>query len=622
MLEAIRERAQGWLAKVILALITIPFALWGIDSYFTGGGKEKPAATVGDEEITQRAFVRVLKQQQEQLGGKVEDKVLREQVMNQLVDARLLAQAARGSGFIAPESQVQAMLQGLEIFQDQGKFSEAKLEAFLRNRGMSYPELLELVTQDQLLRQLQIGIGEGALVSKQAAGQLAGLLAQKRDVNERYFPASEFLKDVQIAESAVEADYTAHKADYTTPARARVQFVVLSQTALEENIKIDEQAARTYFEANQARFQPPEQRSAAHILITVAGDADAKTRAAAKAKAEQVYAEASKAPARFAELAKQHSQDPGSAARGGDLGTFAREAMVKPFADAVFSMKPGEVRGPVESEFGYHIIQLKGIASANKVGFDEVKAAIVQELRQQEGQRRFADAAERFSNLVYERPESLEPAAKEFGLALQTSDWITPQPAAPGLFANPRLLQAVFSEDSIGKRQNIEAVEIQANTLVSARVVDYQAPGLRPLAEVAAAIRQKLASLEARKLAAAAGAKALEALKAGQKVDGLSAAMSISRSQPLTLPRDAVRAVFRVDAGTLPGYTGVDSADGYRLYRVNSVSEASMDPQQAARMASDLRRLTAQEELRALLEFTRAKTTVKIEPTALEGKSE
>lgn len=622
MLEAIRERAQGWLAKVILALITVPFALWGIDSYFTGGGKEKPAATVGDDEITQRAFVRVLKQQQEQLGGKVEDKVLREQVMNQLVDAKLLTQAARNAGLIAPESQVMAFLQGLEIFQDQGKFSEAKLEAFMRNRGMSRSELIELVTQDQMLRQLQIGYGEGAVVSKQVASQLAGLLAQKREVNERIFAAQDFLKDVKISDAAIEAEYNARKNDYTTPAQARVQYLVLSQAALESTIKIDDAAARTYFDSNQARFQPPEQRSAAHILITLPADADAKARAQAKAKADQIYAEVSKAPARFAELAKQHSQDPGSAANGGDLGTFPREAMVKPFADAAFSMKPGEISGPVETQFGYHIIQLKGIAAANKVGFDQVKPAIIQELRQQEGQRRFADAAERFSNMVYERPESLEPAAKEFGLSLQTSDWITPQPTAPGLFANPRLLQAVFSVDSVQKRQNIEAVEVAANTLVSARVTDYRAPGLRPLAEVSADIRQKLSLAEARKQAAVAGGKALEALKAGQSVEGLSAPMSISRTQPLNLPANAVRAIFHVNAGKLPGYTGVETPDGYRVYRLNSVSEGSMDAQQAVRMSNDLRRITAQEELRAVLEYTRANTKVKIEPTALDAKTE
>lgn len=622
MLEAIRERAQGWLAKVILALITIPFALWGIDSYFKNGGKEKPAAMVGKAEITQRTFIRALKDQQESAGGKVQDKVLRQKVMDQLVNASLLSQTATKAGFAIPDGEVQSFIQGLEGFQVDGKFSEAKLDAFLRNRGMSPAELYGLVVQDQLIKQIEIGYGAGAMIPRTSADRFAALLAQKREVNEVVFDAKQYLGNVHIDDKAVEAEYNAHKNDYSTPAQARVQYVTLSQNVLEAGIQIGEDKARAFFEANPTRFQEPEQRNASHILIKLAPDADAKARAEAKAKADKIFAEASKEPARFAELARQYSQDPGSADKGGNLGQFTRDAMVKPFAEAVFGMKPGEVRGPVESQFGYHIILLNSVIAPPKVSFDTVKPAIMQELKQQDSQRRFVEAADKFSNLVYERPETLEPAAKEFGLKLEESGWITQKPTAPGPLSNPRLLESVFSDDSVKKRQNIEAVEVAPNTLVSARVIDYKPSGVRPFAEVSADIRAKLSLAEAKKLAVAAGAKALEAARAGQAVTGLSAPMTMSRMQSLNTPQAAIRAVFRVDPAKLPAYTGVETPDGFHIYRVNSVAEGSMEPAMAERMRTDLRRLVGQEEMRALLEYIRARNKVEISPGALEAKTD
>jgi peptidyl-prolyl cis-trans isomerase D len=243
-------------------------------------------------------------------------------------------------------------------------------------------------------------------------------------VNEAAFDAKSFANAVRIDDKAVEDDYKARQKDYTTPAQVRIQYLTLSQAVLEAGIQVSDEQVRKHYEANAARFQEPEQRRAAHILIKVDQGADAKVRQAAKAKAEQLLAEARATPAKFADLARQHSQDPVSGAKGGDLGAFTRDMMVKPFADAAWSMKPGEIRGLVESQFGYHIIRLDNVVVGAKLGFDVVKDEIRRELRQQEAQRRFAESAERFSNLVYEQPDSLAPAAKEFGLKLVESGWI------------------------------------------------------------------------------------------------------------------------------------------------------------------------------------------------------
>ncbi|MEW5787515.1 MAG: SurA N-terminal domain-containing protein [Pseudomonadota bacterium] len=621
MLEAIRERAQGWIAKVILALLIIPFALWGVDSYFTGGGKEPAAAEVGDGEISQREFLKALKEHEEELGGKVEDKVLRQQVMDQLVNTRLLGEAATKAGFAVLDPQVQAVLAGVDIFQDNGKFSQAKLEAWLKSKGMAQGELLAMIGQDLLLKQVQIGYGEGAVAPRPVAERLTTLLGQQRDLNEAVFDAGAYAANVKIDDSAIEAEYKARQSDYTIPAQIRAQYLVLSQAALEEAIQVSDEQARAFYSANAARFQEPEQRQAAHILVKVDGSADAQSKAAAKAKAEGLLAEIRKSPGKFADLARQHSQDPVSGAQGGDLGAFTRDMMVKPFADAVWGMKPGEVSGLVESQFGYHIIRLDKVVVGAKLGFEVVKGDIIQELRQQEAQKRFAESAESFSNKVYEQPESLEPAAKDFGLKLQESGWLA-KDKGEGLLANARLLESLFSQDALAKKQNVEAVEVAPNTLVAARVLEHRPAGLRPLADVAGEIRARLTQARAKILAVEAGKKALEAARAGQAPAGLSAPMTISRMQPLNVPRDALNAVFRAETGTLPAFVGVELADGYRLYRINRVDAGSTPPGMADKLRGDLRRLVAQEEMRAYLESVKASVKIKIAPESLEPKNE
>ncbi len=623
MLEAIRERAKGWIAKVILGLLIIPFAFWGIDSYFSGGGQEPPAAEIDDQPISQREFANTLQEQREALGGQVEEGALRKLVIDQLVNTRVLSMTAEKAGFTILEPQIQAVLGGLEIFQDNGAFSQTRMEAWLRNRGMSQGELIAMISQDMLLRQVQIGYGEGALVPRPVSERMARLLAEQREVREAAFDAKTYSAAVNIDDAAIEADYKARQQDYTTPDQVRVQFLVLSQAQLESAVAVSEAQARAHYEANVARYAEPEQRRAAHILIKVDAGADEKTRQAARDKAELLLAELRDQPGKFAELARKHSQDPGSGAKGGDLGAFSREMMVKPFADAVWGMQPGEIRGLVESQFGYHIIRLDGVVGGAKLGFELVKEEIRRELRQEEAQRRFLDSAERFSNLVYEQPDSLEPAAKEFGLKLEESGWIAKgQTAQPAILGNPRLMEALFSDDALRKRQNTEATEVAANTLVAARVLEHRPPGLLPLAEVAADIRARLTRAAAAKLAVEAGAKALAAAQAGQAEVNFSAPMTVSRMRPLELQSAAVRAIFAAPADKLPAHVGVESPEGYRLYRVSRVLPVEPPAEQTEKIRVDLRRLQAQEEMRAYLESAKAKASIKIAQTALDAKAE
>lgn len=628
MLEAIRAHAQGWIAKIILGLIVLSFAIWGVDWYFQGGGQAAAVASVNDTDITQDEFVLALKNQKESLeqntGAKVDldDKGFRKEVLDELVNITLLADAAQRTGMRVTDAQTMAMLASIPVFQVEGKFSEEKLAAWLRNRGMSREALLGMLNQDLLLRQVQFGYGEGALVAAPSAALMAARLNQRREVNEVIFDSQQYLPTVNIDDKAVAADYQAHQQDYAMPAMVRLQFLALNAEAIMGQVNVTAEAVKQAYENNKARYQTPEQRRASHILIKVEEGASPEQRKAAKADADKLYQELVKTPARFAELAKQRSMDPGSAQRGGDLGSFTRDMMVKPFADAVYGMKVGELRPPVETQFGYHIIRLDGITPGAAVPFEQVAGEIGDELRGKEAQRKFAEAAERFSNLVYEQPDSLEPAAKEFQLKVAESGWISREQAQPPFLASPKLMDAVFAPEALEKKQNTEAVEVNPGLLVAARVLEHKPAGTRPLAEVAPMIRLKLTHQAARDKAIAAGAAALKAAQAGQPVNGLSAVMSLSRMRPLNLPPEAVKAIFKANPGKLPAYVGVETREGYRLYRINAVHDGEANPDHEKMIRRDLTRMIGQEELRAYLEYLRANAKIKVDEAALDKSAQ
>lgn len=628
MLEAIRDRAQGWIAKLILALITIPFALWGIDSYFKGDGREPAVASVGKDEIGQHEFFQALQTQRDALQERthakvdIENKDFRKGVLDQIVEGHLMSYAGTSNGLMVPAGDLEAVIQSAPVFQDNGVFSEERFQTWLHKQGLTKQGLLRMIQQDSMAQQVQVGYGQGAIMPAASVAQVASLLVQQREVNEAVFSGNAYTNAISIDDKAVESDYNAHKQDYAIPEQVRVQYVVLSADSIRSGIEISDQTAQQFYDANKAKFSEPEQRRASHILIKADSSMSAADKAAAKAKAEKLYQELRANPARFAELAKQDSQDPGSAAQGGDLGSFTRDTMVKPFADAAFSMKVGELRGPVESEFGYHIIRLDAITPGKVAPFAAVKPGIVAQLAQQEAERIFAEAAEKFSNMVYEQSDSLDPAAKQFHLNVQESGWISRDHAIPAFLAKTDLMDAMFGQDSLEKHQNTEAIEVAPNMLVSARVLEHKPSGTRPLSEVAGEIRAKLIAQAARAKAIEAGQQALKMAQAGQTVTGLGAPMTISRMQPLNLPAESIKVIFAANASKLPTSVGVETPDGYRLYRITKVASVPPDATRLTQLQHDLTGIVMKEEIKAYLSYVKAKAGVKINDAILEKKAE
>jgi peptidyl-prolyl cis-trans isomerase D len=629
MLEAIRDRAQGWIAKVILALITIPFALWGIESYFNRGGNGEVVAEVGKTKIYRQEFVQALRTQTDQLrrslGEKfdpqiVQGKEFRKSVLDGLINQDALLLTARDARLVVPDQEVHAIISQIPAFQDNGQFSLQRYQEVLLQNGLTESGFEQQTRQEILLRTLQAPLAKGVVASTTDSERLALLLAQQREVSWVDIQPSQFAAQAQPSESDIEAYYNSHKAEFTDPEAVKVNYVVLSKAALASQYLPTEQQIEDYYRANQGKYGEPELRTASHILIA-APKGDASARQKAKAKAEAILAEVRKNPAKFAEIARRESQDPGSAANGGNLGPNLRGVMVKPFDDAVFSMKVGQIVGPVETDFGYHIIKLDAITPATERPLANVRNGVIASLQAQQGERLYAEAADNFSNTVYDQPDSLEPVAKAYKLPIQHSDWITRKDAT-GIFSSPKLQDAIFSSDSIKSKENTDAVEVSSGTLVSARVVDYRPAKLEPLTAVSETIKKELIAQKSARLAEERGKSLLDKLAKGEEA-GLawSSFQMVSRQQPGPFSASALSDIFRAQTATLPVYTGVGLPDGvYRLVRISRVSEPSaMDPNVLTSIESSLRQTYAAANSLAYLTLAKSQNKVEIKSSALES---
>ena len=428
-----------------------------------------------------------------------------------------------------------------------------------------------------------------------------------------------YLSQVKLADDAAKKFYDENAKQFELPEQARAEYVVLSVEAIGAQLAVTDDEIRAWYDSHKDRYQQPEERRASHILIA----SEKLGKGKAKAKAEELLDEIRKSPAAFADLAKKNSDDPGSAAKGGDLGFFGRGMMVKPFEDAAFALKEGEISGVVESDFGFHIIKLTGIHAAKEKPLAEVKGEIEAELKKTAAARKFAEAAEAFSNMVYEQPDSLKPVAEKFKLTINQSGWIGRQ-AIPtnGPLANEKVLTALFSEDSVKNRRNTEAVEIGQNTLVAARIIDYKPAALQPFDGVKASIETLLKNKEAQQLASKDGEARLEALKKGEDKLNWAAAKTVSRLDSRALPPQAARAVFRMDADKLPAYTGVElPGSGYALFKLNKVMAGeALDDAKKQGMLRQLGSLVAQEETQLYLAALRNRYKVEVNQAALLTK--
>jgi peptidyl-prolyl cis-trans isomerase D len=621
MLEAIRERAQSWVAKLILALIAVPFALWGVDSYIRGSGDTAAVATVGKQDITLQEFSRMLREQQQRMGSQADKPEIRQAILDAMIHQRLLVQQAAAAGLTVPEGFIEGMIAGVPVFQEGGRFSQKKYEDWLRQQGMTPQVFMSRLRDDLLVQQLESGFLDTVSAPKAVVDNVIRVNEQQRSVAQALVSADRFLAAVKPDPEAAKAYYDKHADEFRIPERVKLAVVVLSQNDLMQQIAVSEEEAKQYYASHAPQYQTPEERRASHILVTVSPKAGDAERKAAEEKARQLAVEAKKNPAAFAELAKKNSQDPGSAEKGGDLGFFGRGMMVKPFEEAVFAMKTGEISGPVKSDFGYHVIRLTEVRAAKARPFEAVRGEIEMELRKQKASRKFAEVADTFGNTVYEQSDSLKPAADALKLKIQTTDWLSKDGPFP--FNSDKLRQAVFSDDVLKNKRNTEAVEVAPNTLAAARVVDYQAATMKPFAEVKDALLQRLRQEQAVALAVKQGKEWLAQLRQGRAVEGLSWG-SVAEASRLKHPEGysvpVLQEVFKADVSKLPAYAGAEEAGrGFVLVKVSGVKEAAaIDDDKRRAYGAQLNAMLGREYGQAFLKSLKEHIPVTIKKENLE----
>jgi peptidyl-prolyl cis-trans isomerase D len=616
------------LMQVVLALIALPFAFWGVDSYQRVMSRAGEVAEVGGQKISEQEFSDALRQQQDRLRGMLgknfdpavfDSPAMRREMLDGMIAQRLLMQyASRNYMTVSNETLVETTM-SIPAFQVDGKFSRERYDIALLNERMSPEAFDSALRRDLVVQQLSGALADSGFASKSAAEQLSALRAQQREVSEYHIPAD--AREVQVAGDTIRAFYDSNPARFQLPEEVQVEYLVLSADALLSSEQVDAGEVKKYYETNLSKYGEVEQRRASHILIPLKAGATDEDKRKARERAQAVLAQLRKSPESFAELAKKESGDPGSASQGGDLGFFARGMMVRSFEDAAFRLKPGQVSDLVESDFGFHIIKVTGIKPGKMKTLEQVRPEIELQLKKQQAGRHFAETAEAFSNLVYEQSDSLKPAADKFRLAIQKAQGVTRSAAGVPALNNPRLLAALFSDDSIKNHRNTEAVETSPGTLVSARVLGHKAASLRPFEEVKDGIAKMLSQQEALARARKQGAALLEELRKGDASKArFGAGKLVSRDDPKGLAPAALSQVFGVDTGKPPAYAGVDSADGYTVYRVSAVVDVKPDEARQRSVQSELGRVSGSVEFKSFLDGLRSDTKVDINREALEKK--
>ena len=589
MLQAIREKAQGWIAWAIVILISVPFALWGIQEYLGVGG-EPEVAIVDGEKITQRLLDQRARDFRENLrlslgdayrADLFEDSVLKRQVLDSMIEEMVLMKSAADWNLRASDGQARGFIASIPAFQRDGRFDQQAYETAVRNRGMSRAGFEQNVRQDLVIGQLRSGVRDTVFITDSDLGERVRLEDELRTLNYARVPAASYEDQVESSEEELRRYYEANMDSYRIPEQVRLGYVLLDAASLGDLVEVDEQALEQYFEDHRSEFIAPEERAMRHILISVPPGADEEARAAASTEAAELVAQI-RAGGDFVALAKEHSDDPGSAGNGGDLGWVEPGMMVAPFEEAAFALNEDEVSDPVSTEFGFHVIQVTGIRGGSEAGFAELRDQVETALRKFEGENLYFDYAERLANAAYENPDSLTPAAEALGLEIMSSDWITRHDSLPGALNSPRVSNAAFSDDVLIEGNNSELIEVGQQQALVLRVAEHQPAGVKSFDDIRQQVEQDFRYDKASELAAAAGGAALAEI---DSVDGALEAFASERDWPFeqsgevgrqqsAVPAEVLAKAFSLKLPAEGGIarTGVVSAEGdYMLIEVTAV---------------------------------------------------
>lgn len=627
-------RSHTRLFQFILVLLIFPsFVFFGIQGYdrMSEGGNAT-VATVAGRDIKQvewdaahRDAIERMRRERPDIDVKLLDTpLMRQQSLDILIRDRVMLAAADSLHLLTTDERLQRLFISDPQFARLRNPDGSVNKQFLAAQGMSSEMFAQRLRQDITMRQVLQGVAGTAVAPAAAASASLDAFFQQREIQVQRFDPKAYAAKVSPTDADLEKYYKdpANASQFQAPEQASIEYVVLDVDALKGTVAVSEEELKTYYTQNEARFATPEERRASHILVKAEKSAPADARAKAKAKAEGLLAEVKKNPAAFPELAKKNSDDPGSAERGGDLDFFGRGAMVKAFEDAAFALKPGELSGVVESDYGYHIIQVTGARGGDKKAYEQVRPQIEAELRRKKAQEEFTKLAVDFSNMVYEQADSLKPVVDKFKLPLRTAQGVTrvPAPGAAAPLNSPKFLEALFAGDAIRNKRNTDAIETAPSQLVSGRIVQHSPARVLPFEQVKDKVRERVVAQQAAVLARKDGEARLAELKKAPQTALEGEARPVSRLNQ-DIPRPLLDAVLQADAAKLPAVVGVELGDaGYFVARITKVLGrdpiAAANPQQAQ---SQYLGALSDAETQAYYAALKSRLKVKIEGKAAEA---
>jgi peptidyl-prolyl cis-trans isomerase D len=585
MLEQIRNNTQSKLAKIILGIIIVPFALFGIDSYLSSAGTNVYVAKVNGKSISVQSFQNSLLKVREQITSKgsspdpsmFESQEFRKAVLDGLITSLLVNQEIKKSNFTISKQQLSEYIIGMPAFQKNGKFDQDMYDQIAQNANLTPRKLDEEIRKDLAKQQVKDSLSNLIYVSEEKIKPLVNLAYQKRDISLFEMRLDDYKEKVKISEGDINKFYSENTSLFIMPDQVKFNFLVYSVAGIIPQISVTDDEVKNYFSKNLNKLQDSQQRKAKHILFGFNQDINAGAKERVKAKAEGILTKLKKNPKKFSEFAKKYSEDPESAKKGGDLGFFSRGLMVKEFDDVVFNMKVNNISEIIETQFGFHIIMLTEI-KGEEVTFDSVKAQIKGELIFSKAQEIYANGAEDFNNIVYEQSDSLKPVADIFNLEIQESQWHTIN-SSKKFFNNEFFSQAIFDKNSIEGKKNIAAIEVSPNNLISARVINFKKSSVRPIKEVRQEIEDILVERSAQKLLIEKGDNLIELLKLKNKDIEWVDELVIDRIDMKGLSESLVKAIFKIDNKNIPNYEGIydPNKNEYIIVKLNKVINESID---------------------------------------------
>lgn len=613
LLELFRNHKR-WLMFIAMVLVIPSFVVTGIYSYNRMISDDGAIAKVDDVSILPQQFDEAKRQRLENLRVRLgeefrsnmldsqEAKVaLLEAIMN---ERSLVGETAREDVYVSDQIAIE-MIKTFPRFLTDGKFDPQAYSNYLAASGMSDEYFVQMIRNEISRNLLTEGITRTTLVPQTAAQGVYDLLTEKREAALHSLNISDYLDKVKVSDDEAKKYWTDNQKQFERPDAINIEYVVFSPD-LFKNVEPSEEDIKTFYEQNQSRFKAPEERRASHILIDFS-----QGKEKAKAKAEEILKQVKADPNSFAEIAKKESADTGSAQDGGDLGWFAKGVMVPSFEDAVFNAAEGDIVGPVESEFGYHIIKITGLKAPAAKPLADVRSEIVALYQDQESQKRFAEEADNFTNMVYEQSDSLNGVIEKYHLKPVTLTSVSadgPSDAEHKKLINQHVMESLFGEECLVEKRNTQAIEVAPNTLVAARVTAYQPAHVAKFEDVRADILAQLTNERALDAAESAGKEMLAKIKDGTDTSvAFDKAVMVSRSQPHGWDFNLINSLMRVPAKDLPTYIGVRTPSGYSIVHITKTEKPEADAAALQGTSNELAGMYGQAEETVYLDSLRTK---------------